>query len=80
LKGISITETGQIMWFSRKGFGFILRDGVSKNEINSQIYVHITAINSPNVDRIRPNQKVEFEIIPGKRRGTLEAMNVRFID
>ena len=75
-----MTETGKILWFSHKGYGFILRDGLMVEDPNSQIYVHISAINQPNLQTIRPQQRVSFEIIPGKKKGTLELMNVQFID
>jgi cold shock CspA family protein len=76
-----LTETGRILWFGAKGYGFILRDGLRMEDVNSQIYVHISAFNVANLNsrNIHPKQKVEYEIIPGKKNGTLEAMNVRLI-
>lgn len=75
-----MTESGTVLWFnSTKGFGFILRDGLDQSEINSQIFVHISAV-VDSIDRLLPKQNVQFEIIAGKKPGTLEALNVRVIN
>lgn len=74
-----MTEEGVILWFNKvRGYGFILRDGLTQEDINSQIFVHISALTDP-VSQLVPNQRVKFDIIQGKKPGTLEAMNVEII-
>jgi cold shock CspA family protein len=74
-----MTELGTVLFFNRdKGYGFILRDGLQQNDINSQIFVHASAIGDP-IEYLQPKQRVSFEIIAAKKPGSLEAMNVRVI-
>ena len=74
-----MTELGTVLFFNRvKGYGFILREGLQENDINSQIFVHASAIADP-IEYLQPKQRVSFEIIAAKKPGSLEAMNVHVI-
>ncbi len=61
-------QTGTVKFFNEsKGFGFIVDD-----ESNRDIFVHITGLNGAT---IREKDRVEFEIVEGKKG--LNAIKVR---
>ncbi len=54
--------TGTVKWFnSTKGFGFIQPDEGSKD-----VFVHISAVERSGLTGLNDNQKVKFEITPGR--------------
>jgi superfamily II DNA/RNA helicase len=54
--------SGTIKWFdSRKGFGFIEREGAS------DVFVHFSAIEGDGDRRLEEGQAVEFEVAPGRK-------------
>ena len=54
--------SGTIKWFdSRKGFGFIEREGAS------DVFVHFSAIEGDGDRRLEEGQAVEFEVGPGRK-------------
>jgi superfamily II DNA/RNA helicase/cold shock CspA family protein len=62
--------TGTLKWFdARRGFGFIARDG------SPDLFMHVSAIEDADVDRIAQGQRVAFFVGRG-RRGE-EARGVR---
>ena len=59
-------------WFnSRKGFGFIQREG------GDDVFVHFSAIQGDGYRSLEDGQRVEFDVAPG-RKGE-EAQNVRVV-
>jgi CspA family cold shock protein len=66
---MSEREEGKVKWFdAKKGFGFINR------ESGEDVFVHYSAIQSDGYRALEDGQKVEFEIVQG-RKG-LEASNL----
>jgi len=62
-------ETGTIKWFdAKKGYGFISR------EEGEDIFVHYSAIQGDGYRVLEEGQKVEFEVIQGKKG--LESRNL----
>ena len=62
-------KQGTVKWFnSEKGFGFIEVEG------ENDVFVHFSAIQGEGFKTLDEGQKVEFEIVEG-RRG-LQAANV----
>ena len=62
-------KTGTVKFFNEaKGFGFIVVDGD-----NSEVFVHHSGL----IDKIRENDKVEFELMQGKKGEN--AINVKKI-
>jgi len=62
-------QTGIIKFFNvKKGYGFVKEDGTDK-----EYFVHATGL----IDRIRENDKVEFEVKEGDRGAS--AVNVKKI-
>jgi CspA family cold shock protein len=66
-------QTGSVKWFdAKKGYGFISApDG-------GEIFVHYSAIQGQGYRVLKDGQKVEFEVIQG-RKG-LEAKNLQVIE
>lgn len=61
--------TGTVKWFnSEKGYGFIAPDEGGKD-----VFVHITAVRDAGLEGLQDNQKVEFEIQPGRDGRTAAA-------
>lgn len=61
--------TGTVKFFNvQKGFGFIVSDDNQK-----EVFVHHTGL----VDKIRENDKVEYEIVDGKKGQN--AVNVKLV-
>ena len=55
-------KTGTVKWFNaEKGYGFI------KMEDGKDIFVHFSAIKTPNVKVLQENQTVSFEESEGPR-------------
>ena len=60
---------GSVKWFDKKkGYGFISRDE------GDDVFVHYTAINGDGYRNLFEGQKVQFEIVDGKKG--LEAKNL----
>jgi CspA family cold shock protein len=54
---------GTVKWFNaEKGFGFISVDGGGPD-----VFVHYSAIQSRGYRTLEENQRVQFEIVPGKK-------------
>ena len=62
--------TGTVKWFNpKKGFGFIAPDGEDKD-----IFVHITAVQQPGLDRLDEGDKVEFEDVEDKGKSKADQL------
>jgi cold shock protein len=54
---------GTVKWFNaEKGFGFISQDGGGDD-----VFVHYSAIQSGGYRSLEENQRVEFEVVQGKK-------------
>ncbi|GHF43596.1 cold-shock protein [Seohaeicola nanhaiensis] len=66
---------GTVKWFNAtKGFGFIAPEGGSKD-----VFVHISAVERAGLTGLADNQKVNFDIQPG-RDGREAAVNITLAD
>jgi CspA family cold shock protein len=64
--------TGTVKFFNaEKGYGFISREGAP------DVFVHYSAIDGKGYRSLTEGQRVEFEIVPGKKGE--QAANVRVI-
>ena len=64
--------TGTVKWFSNeKGYGFIAR------EDGPDVFVHYKAIDGQGYRTLEEGQRVEFDVVPG-RKGE-QAENVRVV-
>lgn len=73
-------ETGVVKWFSpRKGYGFLIRDSVPEGGENREIFVHFSSIDMQGFKTLLPNLRVQFEVVPGRKAGSIEAKNVKII-
>jgi CspA family cold shock protein len=53
---------GEVKWFdSKKGFGFILRDG------QPDLFVHFSAINAEGFKTLYQGDKVSYEVVAGEK-------------
>lgn len=56
------TSTGTVKWFdANKGFGFI------QQETGSDVFVHYHNINSVGFKSLTEGQKVQFNVVDGKK-------------
>ena len=63
--------TGTVKWFNAtKGFGFIASDDGSKD-----VFVHVTAVERAGLGTLREEQRVSYEVRPG-RDGRTSAENL----
>ncbi len=65
-------ETGTVKWFNAtKGYGFITRD------TGGDVFVHYSAINTKGYRSLEEGQRVQFEIVEGKKG--LQAQDVNIV-
>ncbi len=66
--------TGTVKWFNTtKGYGFIAPESGGKD-----VFVHISAVERSGLTGLADNQKVEFEIQPG-RDGRESAVDLKLL-
>ena len=66
---MSERETGTVKWFdAKKGYGFINR------EDGEDVFIHYSSIQGTGYRVLQDGQKVEFEVVQGKKG--LEATNL----
>ena len=54
--------TGTVKWFNQtKGYGFIAPDDGGKD-----IFVHISAVEAAGLRGMNDDQKIQYEMIPGR--------------
>ena len=55
-------EIGTVKWFdSQKGYGFIRREN------GSDVFVHFSAIEDPNLRDLQEGDRVQFVVGPGRK-------------
>ncbi len=60
---LSQTVEGAVKWFEpEKGYGFISPDGGGKD-----VFIHITALRRSGVTALAPGQRVQVEVVEGKK-------------
>jgi len=73
-------ETGRVKWFSsKKGYGFIIRNPEEPEENQEELFCHWKNIEMDGFKTLLPGLKVEFEVGPGQKEGTVEAKNVKIV-
>ncbi|MCU9836708.1 MULTISPECIES: cold-shock protein [Ruegeria] len=66
--------TGTVKWFNTtKGFGFIAPEGGGKD-----VFVHISAVERSGLTGLADNQKVSYELKPG-RDGRESAVDLKLL-
>jgi CspA family cold shock protein len=64
-------ETGTVKWFNAtKGYGFITRD------TGGDVFVHYSAIQTQGYRSLEEGQRVQFEIVEGKKGLQAQDVNV----
>ena len=67
--------TGKVKWFdANKGFGFI-----RPNDGSTDVFVHISALQSAGIATLDDGQSVKFELVAG-RNGKSAAGNLQLAD
>ncbi len=67
--------TGNVKWFdANKGFGFI-----RPSDGSTDVFVHISALESAGISTLNDGQAVKFDIVPG-RNGKSAAGNLQLVD
>jgi cold shock protein len=75
-----MAETGTVKWFSpRKGYGFIIRDGMTENDENYEIFCHYSSITMEGFKTLLPGLRVSFDVESGRKEGSVEAKSVKII-
>jgi len=69
-------QNGTVKWFdAKKGFGFIKPDNSDKD-----IFVHITAVQEANIQRLKDNQRISFELVSDSRSNKQSAGKLELIN
>ena len=64
--------TGKIKWFNpAKGYGFI------ENEVNKDVFLHVSALEEAGISTLKEGEEIEFEI--GENKGKENAINIKKI-
>jgi|Transcript_13265 CspA family cold shock protein len=72
--GVQTMATGTVKWFNTtKGYGFIAPDSGG-----SDVFVHISAVERSGLTGLADNQKVNYELQPG-RDGRESAVNLELV-
>jgi len=69
-------QTGTVLFFNSKGFGFIEPDNGSADDV----FVHFSAIVMEGYKELHQGDRVQYEAVPSqKHAGKFEAKNVNLI-
>ena len=67
--------TGIVKWFnSTKGFGFI-----EPEDGSTDVFVHISAVEQAGLTTLNENDRVQYDLVPGKA-GKMAAGNLARVD
>jgi CspA family cold shock protein len=67
--------TGTVKWFNpTKGFGFIEPDEGGKD-----VFVHVSAVERSELDRLNEGQKVGYELERDRKTGRESAVSLRSV-
>lgn len=68
-------KTGTVKWFNiQKGYGFL-----SNPEGDSDVFVHITALEKAGIKELKEGQKVKFEIFRDPNTQKNSAMSLKIV-
>jgi CspA family cold shock protein len=58
-----------------RGFGFVSPQGGGED-----VFIHISALQRAGIEKLEPNQKVSFQLLPDKFGKGPKAINIKLLD
>jgi cold shock CspA family protein len=72
--------TGQLKFWSTKGYGFLIRDGANSKDGNDLLHATALEIAQINPESLKPGARFSYDLVQDEKFNKMKCANVQIID